>query len=203
MNTQIMAGQGKNRQEFDFYPTPEIATNGLLLNEPFFGSIWECASGEGHIAKILERVYPDVEIFSSDIRKDNSIYGMGGFDFLSPITSFPEFCPVDNIITNPPYKYTTEFILRAKQVTKKKIAFLLKLAALGGADRYKKVWTDREFPLKKIIVFVKRLDFLGLGGAAIEYAWFIWDREYKGEPTITWFNNVSQIKDDGFQMRLF
>lgn len=197
MNTQIMAGQGKNRQEFDFYPTPEIAVNGLLLNEPFFGSIWECASGEGHISKILERVYPDSSIKSSDIREDDSIYGIQGFDFVNDISDhILYFAPVDNIITNPPYKYTTEFILRAKQVTNHKIAFLLKLAALGGADRYKKVWSDREFPLKKIIVFVKRLDFLGLGGAAIEYAWFIWDKEYKGEPIITWFNNNSVKKNE-------
>jgi len=196
-STLMMAGCGRkeSRQEFDFYPTPATAIEGLLLNENFKGSMWECACADGRITRKLEEVYSDENIYSSDIRTEN-IYGMSGFDFLCPLEEFPNFCPVDNIITNPPYKYTTEFILRAKQVTNHKIAFLLKLAALGGADRYKKVWSDREFPLKKIIVFVKRLDFLGLGGAAIEYAWFIWDKEYRGEPVITWYNNNSVKKNE-------
>jgi hypothetical protein len=186
MNAAMMAGSGKkeSRQEFDFYPTPEDLTEGLLQMEDFTGSIWECASGNGRISRVIERVYPDRKIHSSDVRTDDTVYGDRGVNFLKCYHH-----PVDNIITNPPFIHATEFILIAKKIARYKIAFLLKLAALGGDDRYQRVWSDKKFPLKKIIVFVNRVDFLGFGGASIEYAWFIWDKYYLGEPAITWYNN--------------
>ena len=38
----------------DFFPTPPWATHALMDNEEFIGSIWECACGNGAMAKVLE-----------------------------------------------------------------------------------------------------------------------------------------------------
>ncbi|MEK9595489.1 MAG: hypothetical protein VW057_05970 [Rhodospirillaceae bacterium] len=49
----------------DFYPTPAWATHALIDNETFKGPIWECACGDGSMAKILSLVSNNV--FNSDL----------------------------------------------------------------------------------------------------------------------------------------
>ena len=44
------------RQKDDFYPTPPEATQLLLDNESFDGLVWECACGNGAMAKTLEEM---------------------------------------------------------------------------------------------------------------------------------------------------
>uniref|UniRef100_UPI00195411EC hypothetical protein n=1 Tax=Escherichia coli TaxID=562 RepID=UPI00195411EC len=39
----------------DFFPTPAWATLALIENEAFNGEIWECACGDGAMARVLER----------------------------------------------------------------------------------------------------------------------------------------------------
>ena len=31
-------------------------------------------------------------------------------------------------------------------------------------------------------------DFDSIGGSAAAYAWFVWEKGFKGEPVIRWFN---------------
>ena len=51
----IVGHNTKNdRVDYDFYPTPEIATLKLLEKESFKGDIWECACGDGAISNILK-----------------------------------------------------------------------------------------------------------------------------------------------------
>ena len=44
----------KERQSHDYYTTEPKATALLLAEETFAPVIWECACGEGHMAKVLE-----------------------------------------------------------------------------------------------------------------------------------------------------
>ena len=182
-----MTGYSKNRQLFDNYPTPSSATMGLLENEIFTGSIVEPASGSGNISKILEVYYPDKHIISSDIRT-GGIYGLSGVDFLKQDVEFYHY--PENIITNPPYQYATNFILHAKKIASQKVAMLLKLNALAGLDRYKRLWTDKNFPLKKVIILVRRPDFNQKNSPTLEYCWVVWERAFQGETIIKWFNNT-------------
>ena len=55
----------KDRVDYDFYPTPEIATLKLLEKESFKGDIWECACGDGAISNILKK--KGYLVFNSDI----------------------------------------------------------------------------------------------------------------------------------------
>jgi len=180
-----IVGYGTERDENDFYPTPPEATECLFRREKFYGEVWECASGDGSMSKVIEKYN---KCISSDIRTDEEVYGYKGINFLTGSLK----SQIDNIITNPPYKYAQEFVLRAKRVAKKKIALLLKLVFLEGINRYE-MFQDKEFPLKKIYVFCRRVKIYKKGiktknSGLIAYAWFIWDKDYQGEPTIGWIN---------------
>lgn len=187
-NPLSIVGFGNKRAEADFYPTPPETTEELLKREDFQGSIWECASGDGSMTKVLKQHFKNV--FSSDIREDESIEGIKGLDFLNSDKKF------DNIITNPPYKYAKEFVLKAKKSANKKIALLLKLVFLEGIGRYE-MFQDKDFPLKKIYVFCRRQKIyadgkIGKNSGLIAYAWFVWEKNYSGAPTISWINGLKQ-----------
>ena len=94
-----------------------------------------------------------------------------------------------DIITNPPYKYTTEFILNALSIVPNgnKVAMFLKLQTLEGAKRYEQIYSKH--PPKTVYVFTKRIKcfFNGIPegkSSAIAYAWFVWQKGFKGNPTI-------------------
>ena len=97
-----------------------------------------------------------------------------------------------DIITNPPYKYCTEFILKALELVEDghKVAMFLKLQTLEGQDRYKKIFC--KFPPKTIYVYTKRIQCAKngefQGTSAVCYAWFVWVKGYKGDPAIKWIN---------------
>jgi hypothetical protein len=193
----LMTGYSPNRIENDVYNTPTSAIKSLLEREPFFSSaIWEPACSIGNISKEVEEFYPNKTVISSDLRGSDDIYGTKGFDFLldsHPAEGFPvgliEGAKSLDIISNPPYSHTIEFIKQAKKIATHKIAFLLKLNALGGIKRYQEVWSDREFPLKTVYVFCKRLDFGLLSSPTLEYCFCVWSKDYKGLPVIDWITN--------------
>ena len=164
------------KRKGDFYETPTWATEALFEKEKFIGSVWECACGYGAMSNVIQKYN---KCISTDI--------MTGTDFL---THSPDF-EVDNIITNPPYSLANKFVLTAKMWAEKKIAMLLKLSFLESISRYR-MFKDKEFPLKKVLVFCKRVQMYPYGtkkpknSGTIAYAWYIWDKSYKGKPMIDW-----------------
>ena len=69
------------------------------------------------------------------------------------------------------------------------MAMFLKIQFLEGQERYK---FFKENPPKKIYVASKRLncakdgDFDKYKSSAVCYAWFVWQKGYKGSPEIDW-----------------
>lgn len=176
----------KDRQAYDYYATEPRAMELLLAEEQFSKVIWECACGEGHLSKVLEK--HGYEVISTDL-----IYrGFGNlepFDFLKDtLKNFG-----GDIITNPPYKYALEFVKRALEVVKpgKKIAMFLKLQFLEGKARKK---FFMESPPKTVYVSSSRLicatngDFEKYHSSAVAYAWYVWKKGFKGAPIIKWIN---------------
>lgn len=161
----------------DFYRTPERATLGLLEKEKFVGDVWEPACGDGAISEVL--IKSGFTVYSSDLIDRG--YGQPNHDFL--LTNHR----ATNIITNPPYKLANEFIEQALRLTTGKVAMLLKLAALGGKER-RKLFAST--PFKGVLVHSGRLGMMRNGGkeaaGMIEFAWFIWEHGYTGQPTIQW-----------------
>jgi hypothetical protein len=184
MNKHLsIVGFGNNRQENDFYPTPPSTTRSLLLREKFQGDIWECASGKGWMSKVLQD--EGYSVLSSDIQTEDWVYGEKGIDFLKTYRN------VDNIITNPPYRYAQEFVEHGMECINNKMALLLKLVFLEGIGRYKLFQTS---PLKNVYVFCKRQRIYKEGittknSGLIAYAWFVWDKSYNGEPIIKWIKD--------------
>lgn len=174
-----------DREENDFYATDPKALEMLLDLEKFSPTIWECACGEGHLSKVLiDRGY---KVISSDLIDRG--YGKGGVDFLKSTKTFE-----GDIVTNPPYKYAQEFIEHALDIVTEghKVVMFLKVQFLEGKARRKMF--DKH-PPKKIYVSSSRLrcamngDFERYAKSnAVAYAWFIWEKGFKGDTVVRWFN---------------
>ena len=172
------------RVNHDFYSTDPKAINYLLHYEKFNKNIWECACGNGNLSKRLEKYGYDV--LSTDIVYHG--FGKGKVNFLKCHKKFD-----GDIITNPPYKYATEFVLKALELSKRKVAMFLKIQFLESKNRWLKLFKD--FPPSTIYVFVKRIncyrnDDRSIKGSAVCYAWFVWDKEYTDETRVRWIDNL-------------
>lgn len=95
------------RGDMDYYATEPKAVELLLDNEVFDGNIWECASGENHIADVLKS--HGYTVRTSDIVERTPTTEK--FDFLGMNVESWD----GDIITNPPYRYALEFCERALQ----------------------------------------------------------------------------------------
>lgn len=177
----------KERVQHDYYATAPKAAELLLAEEDFAPVIWECACGEGHLSKVFEA--HGHEVISTDL-----IYrGYGDpepLDFLTE--TLDEF--EGDIITNPPYKYALDFMKRALESVKlgRKVAMFLKLTFLEGKARKE---FFKQCPPKVVYVSSGRLNCARNGDFsnakhenAIAYAWFVWEKGFKGEPVIRWIN---------------
>ena len=134
----------RDRVEHDYYATPPESTLKLLEVEEFKGNVLEPCCGEGHISEVLKE--NGFEVSSNDL-VDRS-YGEDRKDFLKD-----GFRTYDNIITNPPYKYAREFIIKSLEITTGKVAMFCKIQLLEGVARYDMF---QNTPLKTVYVFTKR-----------------------------------------------
>jgi hypothetical protein len=177
----------KERENDDFYATEPKATKLLCDVEKFEHPIWECACGKGHMSEVLLEC--GYQVYSSDLIDRG--YG-AQVDFLQATTKDLQW----DIITNPPYKYAKEFIDKALEIVADgcKIAMFLKIQFLEGKGR-KILFTEN--PPKTIYVSSSRLlcaknaefeKMIEGGGSAVAYAWYIWEKGYKGNTTIKWIN---------------
>lgn len=79
------------------------------------------------------------------------------------------------ILTNPPYRYAQEFVIRAHTLLDKHwggdVVMLLRINFLASIRR-RDFW--RQYPLKYLVVLEKRPSFAGGPTDMTEYAWFVW-----------------------------
>lgn len=174
----------EERQTEDYYATDPKAAELLLEVEPELNGIWECACGEGHLAKVFDK--------AGKLAKASDLYnrGYGDFfcDFLNPYTFWN-----GDIVTNPPYKYAKEFIENALRIvaTGRKVCMFLKVTFLEGKAR-KELF--KQYPPKTVYVCSGRIpcakngDFDKYPSSAVAYAWFVWEKGFTGKPTIEWIN---------------
>lgn len=165
----------------DLYETPieitEMLLNRLDLESNAF--VLEPANGLGAISRVIKSYGYKCKI--ADIRD--------GEDFFDMVDS-PQF---DAVITNPPYKYAQEFIEKALRQVKVngKVAMLLRLSFLESKGRYH---FFRDSGLKTVYISCKRITMFPFGEekpknkGTLAYAWFVWEKGYRGSPEIEWFN---------------
>lgn len=141
----------------DLY-TPSYATE--LIIPYIYGTIWECAAGEGHMTAVMES--HGLDVIESDIAF--------GKDFLS------SGLPSDNInfiVTNPPYKLKDKFLEHCYELNIP-FALLLPLTALGGMKR-NKMYRDMGL---EILIPDKRINFIYPNSGNANWfhsAWFCHD----------------------------
>lgn len=182
----------EGRAEHDFYATDPIAAKMLLSVEKFDKNIWECASGENHLADVFKQYGYNVR--TSDIVKR------------TPTTEVKDFLECKkkwhgDIITNPPFTHALEFVDRALSLVSNghKVAMFLRLQFLEGIERHE---FFKKNPPKAVYVASKRIkcgkngDFKSSMSSIQCYAWFVWIKGYKGETTVRWIN-----VDEGFDER--
>ena len=172
-----------DREPNDYYATEPIAMDLLLAEENFHHKVWECACGEGHLSRRLKA--HGYEVSSTDLIDRG--YGRV-LDFFRVTEKFD-----GDIITNPPYMFATEFVEHALELIGEnhKVAMFLKLTFLEGKKR--KIFFEKN-PPKTVYVCSGRIncarngDFEKYESSAIAYAWFVWEKVYKGSPVIKWIN---------------
>ena len=201
----IIGGEGsRERVDHDFYATPFWATEALLNAVSVKGSILEPAAGQGHIAKVLKERLPESEVVATDLVEREDRFGVGivpGIDFLAlgyqqdlfGNGNFLYGKRFDNVITNPPFSKAIEFVNTALEIANDKVMMFLKIQFLESQER--KAFLQNS-PLKYIYVFSNRVSVLNNGEETDEngkkwsslmcFAWFIWEKGYKGEPILRW-----------------
>lgn len=171
------------REQNDFYATDPRAMQDLLKYELFNNDIWECACGEGNLSKVLKA--NNYNVYSTDLIDRG--YQDEIIDFLKTDKKWH-----GDIITNPPFKHTTEFILKALDCVNMggKVAMFLKLNYLSGQKRFDEIYS--KYPPAKVYVFSGRYACSknnlknGFKNGAMDYAWFIWEKGAIGCTYIKW-----------------
>lgn len=176
----------EDRETEDYYATDPKAAELLLKVEPDLDNIWECACGEGHLAKVFNKV-GKLNLASDLIDRG---YGNAFFDFLDRVE---EGRYEGDIVTNPPYKFAKEFIEKALGIIKtgRKVAMFLKVTFLEGKARkefFKKNPPKTIYVCSGRIPCAKNGDFDKYPSSAIAYAWYVWEKGFTGKPTIEWIN---------------
>lgn len=180
----------KDRQNEDYYATDPHAAELLLEIEDLDKNvpIWECSSGENHLANVFKG--HGYKVRTSDIVKRTETTEV--LDFLSDDV----YDWNGNIITNPPYKMVSEFVEKAMRIIHKgnKCIMFLKLQFMEGKQRRK---LFEKYPPKTIWVSSSRImcakngkfdEMIAGGGSAVAYAFYVWEKGYKGDTVVKWFN---------------
>jgi len=183
LGTSYLTKKTNPDRGFDYYASPPEALEDLLRFEEF-GEVWECADGEGNLCGVLRK--RGILGRHSDLIDRGC--GEGGVDFLL------EDSWRGDIITNPPYKYALSFVRHALRIIPegRKVAMLLKIQFLEGKSRRE---FFRQNPPKTVYVWSKRIKCAfnnefgkSKEGGAIMFAWFVWVKGFRGDPTIKWLD---------------
>ena len=197
----MTGGKGKSeRCSRDFYPTPDISTKSLLESGYLDNNLYEvlepCA-GKNNIGKLVKQYHKNCEVKAVDLYDYGEPSVESGIDFLQwkPNKKY------DWVITNPPYdsKLLIPFVEKSLAVAEIGVAMSLKITFLESIKRYD--FFTSNMMLKNVLVFSNRQPMYKNGintgtSNAICYAWFIWRKDYVGQPTIDWLRNDKNYTGD-------
>ena len=176
------------RAERDFYATDSIAIDKLSKVYDIPKNILEPCAGNGDLSRRLKELGHNVESWDIVEREYP----------LEKVCNFFEQTEIPkgySILTNPPYNMATEMVLHALNLVQdaQQVIMFLKIQFLEGKDRFNKIF--KKYPPKYVFVSIERItcamngEFIKDGkkqSSAVCYAWFVWEKGYKGETTIKW-----------------
>ena len=181
----------KENIAYDFYETPKWATekaikamlrDGILSKKEY---VYEPCVGAGAITDVLEKYEFDNKE-ASDIQTADYIKGMKGVDVYEV-----EDNACDVVITNPPYNLMTKgnMLAEFQRIAEKKVILLLNIFYLSSKERKQMLKNSN---LRHIYIHSDRVTMFPYGqerpknGGTKMYAWYVWDKEYTGKPTLSW-----------------
>jgi len=162
------------RSAVDLYSTPPDVTKALIsfLDLPSCAKVWECACGEGMMARTISSY--GYTVFSTDLHDHG--YGVGETDFLIQDQSYG----CEWIVTNPPFSLSMQFIEKALWMMEFRdidgFAFLLK-SQYWHAKKRLSLFYQR--PPAYVLPLTWRPDFMfgERGGApTMDVLWTVWMR---------------------------
>lgn len=173
------------REMHDFYATDPKALELFPLLKGLV-DVWECAVGQGHLAKVLKR--------NKKLARVSDLIDRG-----YPNTEVLDFLDYNgtwhgDILTNPPFKLSNQFLEKAMETieTGRKVCMFLPVRYLEGKARRK---LFNRYPPKIVYVSSDRLGCAKNGNfdtkyypRAVAFAWFVWEKGHKGKTLLTWFN---------------
>ena len=188
-NLAVRAQRASAADDDDFYPTPPWAGRALCerLREDAPLDVqwcWEPAAGRGDLARAIEPYFGGM--FVSDIRPRSHPWRGGGIARLDFLTApLPEDCAdVDTgwVITNPPFNRAEAFFHRACGFGFERVALLVPLRWLEGAQRWMEIYA--RYPPDLVLVFSERLPMLKgrllrSATTATAYCWMVWAPELR------------------------
>jgi len=170
---------------YDFYETPEQATNALLdVVDLSHRTVWEPCTGNGALVRPMRDRKLTV-VCSDIVQRDFPLQFLG--DVFAQ-TAAPIDCTI--IATNPPFRMSAPFVRHALTLVPEVIIFekLTLLESERRADLF-----CRSGGLFAIYVFANRLPMIHRESwtgrrqqkSSITYAWFHFLKNYIDKPTIT------------------
>ena len=187
-NDSAMGNSNFDRNEMDFYPTPEWITEAIIpiiLDNHIEKNkyiIWEPACGKRHMSSVLEKYFNYID--ESDIINYDNDHRIRTIDFLKYDHNFNE--PIC-IITNPPYgKDAEKFIRKALDILPHNngvCAFLMRNEYDCAKSR---IDLFNQHPFARKVILTTRPKWIegSDGSPRHNYAWYIWDYKHIGSPVI-------------------
>ena len=176
------------RDPDDFYVEPCWADDALFASVAFPGRvIVDPCCGTGRILDAAAR--HGYRTIGFDI-KDR---GLGQRHNFSICSFFDNPGPWENIACNPPYKYDERFVAAAVGASMGMTAVLLRAQWANAGARSR--WLE-SLPLRHVLALAPRPSMppgavVAAGekepsGGQQDYAWFVFERDYKGRPEFGW-----------------
>lgn len=193
----------KERADEDFYATdPEAGVMLYTELEELEDTIVDNSVGAGHLVRDFSEA--GFRVIGFDIVDREKIVELSEFynrDFLqerpqgmnNTLLGLDKF----SIVMNPPYSKALKFVQKSLELQKEggKVCAFLKIQFLEGTKR-KQFFKDN--PPVRVWVSSKRIKcasngvFVNEKGEPVQsmacYAWFIWEKGYKGDTIVKWFN---------------
>lgn len=173
-----MAQRTEAKDSPDDFPTPPWATRALV--EHVLGNkrtlakqtCLEPACGAGYMVNVLKEYFARVDY------ADAYEYGFGPIrDFLKHPTQLNS---TDWVITNPPFRLSEEFVLRALKIAREGVAILARTVFIESVGRYRNIFERK--PPTKFAQFTERVPMVKgrldrKASTATGYAWLVWEKK--------------------------
>jgi|TARA_R100001082_G_scaffold99123_1_gene67695 hypothetical protein len=174
------------REANDYYATDPVALEKFLdaIDFPLNYFIWEPACGGGHLVNVL--LQNGYRVLPTDLVEREGVAKTA--DFLKQRAEWS-----GDILTNPPFKDAEAFVRKALDLILwgNRVIFFLRIMFLESTKRQD---LFKKYPPKYVYVHSSRVatakggDFEKYkgGGKSMCYAWFVWEKGYKGDTVVRW-----------------